>query len=73
LSFASKWIELEKLVRFRRPKAACFLSYVEYGSDTNTSNIMKNRSRQGEVTNERGRVNKEVMEVNMVDVLSIQE
>jgi hypothetical protein len=30
-----------KLARIRRPKAACFLSYMEYRSNTN-SNIMKN-------------------------------
>jgi hypothetical protein len=27
----------------RKPKAACFLSYVEYRPHANTSNIMKNR------------------------------
>jgi hypothetical protein len=26
-----------KLVRFRRPKAACFLSHVEYRPNTNTA------------------------------------
>jgi hypothetical protein len=38
LSFAGKWMELEntvKLARFRRPKVACFLSYVEYRPNTN--------------------------------------
>jgi hypothetical protein len=28
----------------QKPKAACFLSYVESRHNTNTSNIMKNRS-----------------------------
>jgi hypothetical protein len=27
----------------RKPKAACFLSYVEYRPNTNINNIMKNR------------------------------
>jgi hypothetical protein len=30
-----------KLVKFRRPKATCFLSYVEYSPNMNTSNIIK--------------------------------
>jgi hypothetical protein len=30
--------------RFRKPKAACFLSYVGDKHNTNTRNIMKNRS-----------------------------
>jgi hypothetical protein len=29
-----------KLVRFRKPKVACFLSYVEYRPNTNASNII---------------------------------
>jgi hypothetical protein len=29
-----------KLARFRKPKAVCFLSYVEYRPNTNTSNII---------------------------------
>jgi hypothetical protein len=29
-----------KLARFRKPKAACSLSYVEYRPNTNTSNII---------------------------------
>jgi hypothetical protein len=33
-----------KLARFRKPKAACFLSYVEYRPNTNTNNSMKNGS-----------------------------
>jgi hypothetical protein len=41
-SFAGKWMELENIIvsevtRFRRPKAACFLSYVEYRPNTNTA------------------------------------
>jgi hypothetical protein len=43
LLFAGKWMELEIIlseVRFRRPKAACLLSYVEY----KYSNTMKNWS-----------------------------
>jgi hypothetical protein len=48
LSFAGKWMELESIIlievsRSRKPKAACFLSYVEYRPHANTSNIMKNR------------------------------
>jgi hypothetical protein len=42
LSFAGKWMELENIIlsevrRFRRPKATCFLSYVEYRHNTNTA------------------------------------
>jgi hypothetical protein len=44
LSFAGKWMKLENIilseVRFRKPKALCFLSYVEYRSNTNTGNII---------------------------------
>jgi hypothetical protein len=32
-----------KLARLRKPKAARFISYVEYRSNTSGSNIMKNR------------------------------
>jgi hypothetical protein len=49
LSSTGKWMELENIIlsevaSFRKPKAAYFLSYVEYRPNTNTSNIMKNRS-----------------------------
>jgi hypothetical protein len=42
LSFEGKWVKLENIVfsevsRFRRLKAACFLSYVEYRPDTNAA------------------------------------
>jgi hypothetical protein len=44
LLLASKWMELENIilneVRFRKPKAACFLLYVKYRSHTNTNNII---------------------------------
>jgi hypothetical protein len=33
--------------KLRKPRAAFFLSYVEYKPNTNTSNIMKNRSHLG--------------------------
>jgi hypothetical protein len=42
-----------KSTRFRKPKAAWFLSYVEYKPNTNTSSIMKDMSHYGEFTNER--------------------
>jgi hypothetical protein len=45
-----------KLTRFRKPKAICFLSFVEYRPNTNTSNIMKNKSCLEEITYERGKV-----------------
>jgi hypothetical protein len=45
-----------KLARFRKPKAACFLSYVEYRPNINISNTMKNRSCYGEVINGKGRI-----------------
>jgi hypothetical protein len=32
-----------KLARFRRPKATCFLSYMEYSPNTNTSNIIERK------------------------------
>jgi hypothetical protein len=44
LSFASKWIELGNIILSevgQVRKAACFLSYVEYKPNTNTSNIKK--------------------------------
>jgi hypothetical protein len=43
-----------KLARFRNPKAAHFLSYVENRPNTNASNIMKNKSHKGVVTYEMG-------------------
>jgi hypothetical protein len=43
-----------KLARFRKPKATCFLSYVEYRLSTNNGNIIINRSHLGEVTYEGG-------------------
>jgi hypothetical protein len=49
-------LSLVKLARFRKPKAICFLSYVEYRPNTNTSNILKDKPHKGEVTYERGRV-----------------
>jgi hypothetical protein len=49
-----------KLSRFRRPKATCFLSYVEYIPYENTYiNIMKNMSHKEEVTYKKGRVKEE--------------
>jgi hypothetical protein len=39
-----KKVVIVKIARFRKLKASCFLSYVEYRLNTNTSNIMKNRS-----------------------------
>jgi hypothetical protein len=45
-----------KIARFRTPKAACFLSYVEIKTYYKCSNIMKNRSHKGEVTYEMGSV-----------------
>jgi hypothetical protein len=41
---------------FRKPKVTCFLSNVEYRPTKNTSNIVKNRSHEGEVIYNRGRV-----------------
>jgi hypothetical protein len=55
-----------QLARFRKPKAACFLSYVEYRPNTNTSNIMKNRSYNRSYTRVGGQ-RKEVKKVNMVE------
>jgi hypothetical protein len=49
LSFADKWIELENIIlsevsQVQKAKSTCFLSYMEYRPNKNTSNIMKNRS-----------------------------
>jgi hypothetical protein len=45
-----------KLSRLRKPKAACFLSYMKYRLHKNTSNIMKKRSCYGDITHKRGRI-----------------
>jgi hypothetical protein len=42
LSLTGKWVEVENIIlsdvsQFRRPKAACFLSYVKYRHNTNTA------------------------------------
>jgi hypothetical protein len=47
-------IVLSEVSQFRRPKATRFLSYVEYRTLTNISNIVKNSSHQGEITDKRG-------------------
>jgi hypothetical protein len=44
-----------KLARLQRPKAACWLSYVENRTKANR-NIMKQCSHEEEVTQGRGRV-----------------
>jgi hypothetical protein len=36
-----------KLARFRKPKAACFLSYVEYRPNTKTNDIMETGHAKG--------------------------
>jgi hypothetical protein len=45
-----------KLARSKKPKATCFLSYVEYRPNTNKRNIMKNRIHKGEVNNRSRRI-----------------
>jgi hypothetical protein len=45
LLFAGKWMELENIIlsevsQIQKANGACFLSYVEYGSSTNTSHII---------------------------------
>jgi hypothetical protein len=37
-------IILSEVSQTQKAKAACFLSYVEYWLNTNTSNIMENKS-----------------------------
>jgi hypothetical protein len=55
-------VELENIIfsevtRFRKPKAAYFLSYVEYRANSNTSSITKKkRLMLGEVTNRRKKI-----------------
>jgi hypothetical protein len=49
LPFAVKWIELaninlSEVSQVQEAKATCFLSYVQYRPNTNTTHIMKNRS-----------------------------
>jgi hypothetical protein len=34
---------LSEVIQCKKPKAACFLSYVEYRPNTNATNIVKNR------------------------------
>jgi hypothetical protein len=48
MSFAGKWMELKNIIlsevsQVQKAKN-CMFSYVEYRPNTNTSNIMKNRS-----------------------------
>jgi hypothetical protein len=52
LTFAGKWMELENIVisevtRSRKPKAACFPSYMEYRLNKNTSNVIKTGHAKG--------------------------
>jgi hypothetical protein len=42
MSFAGKWMELENIIlsevsQIGKPKAACFLSYVDYRPNTNAA------------------------------------
>jgi hypothetical protein len=74
--FAGKWIELENIIlsedsMFRRPKGACFLSYVEYTPNTNTTILCKTRHAKKR-SHIRGNKRRN-LRMNMVDVLSIQE
>jgi hypothetical protein len=39
--------EHDQLARFRRPKATCFLSYVEYRPNTNTAMLCKTNHAKG--------------------------
>jgi hypothetical protein len=46
LFFAGKWLKLENIIlnevsQAQKPKAACFLSYVEYRPNTNTEILRK--------------------------------
>jgi hypothetical protein len=60
LSFAGKWVKLKNIIirevsQVQKAKGHMF-SLVEYRPKTSASNVVKNRSRQGEVTDRRGRV-----------------
>jgi hypothetical protein len=63
-----------KLARFRRLKAICFLSYVEYRPNTYIAILQKIGHTKGRshMRGERAK-KKEVKKVNILDVLSIQE
>jgi hypothetical protein len=62
-----------KLARFRKPKATCFLSYVEYRPKTNASNIMKTGHTKGRSPMREEQQKKEVKKMNMVDILFLPE
>jgi hypothetical protein len=69
-------MELENLIlcdvnKVHKVKGHKFLSYAEYRPNTNISNIMKNMSHQGEITNGRWKEKEEVKKVNIVDIPSI--
>jgi hypothetical protein len=68
-----KNILLVKLVRFRKPVAACFFSYVDYRPNINTSNNMKKGHTKGRSLMRGGGEKKEVKNVSMVVILSLQE
>jgi hypothetical protein len=64
LSFAGKWMKLEniswvKLARLKKPKAVCFLSYVEFRPNINTAILWKIGHTKREVTYDRWRVKEE--------------
>jgi hypothetical protein len=63
LSFAGQWMELENIIlsevsQVQKAKVPCFLSYVDYRPNINTSSTMRNKSCQEEVINGRGKVKK---------------
>jgi hypothetical protein len=60
-------MELEKIIceisHVQRAKCACFLSYVEYRSNTNTTMLLKTGHAKGRSCTREGGYNKEVMKV----------
>jgi hypothetical protein len=62
-----------KLARLRNPKAACSLSYVEYRTDTNAEILWNTGYTKGRSCTGGAGHMKEIKNLNMVDILSIQE
>jgi hypothetical protein len=51
-------IILSEVSQVQKAKVPCFLSYVDYRPNINTSSTMRNKSCQEEVINGRGKVKK---------------
>jgi hypothetical protein len=56
-----------KLARFERPKATCFLSYIEYRPNTNTAILFKKTGNTNERSYVTGQGLKKVVKLHMGD------